>query len=133
VLGGYRDEERWAAIPAKRKAAADDGSDESSDLKAPEWAVFSQPDPLRNTEDFRLTPVSPPPTYRQFFSQVVLVERLREVRALLGFTCSEYNGDLAGIWEILPDERAPLARKPRRWLYASDVVGTAVCVRVRLA
>jgi hypothetical protein len=122
----YTDDEVWAAITAKREAAADDGSEESSDLKAPEWAVFSQPDPTRNTEDFRLTPVSPPPTYSQFFSQIVLVERLREVRALLGFTRIESPGDFADIGEIPPDRRALLARKPPLWVPASEVRGEGI-------
>jgi len=124
----YTEEELWAAITAKREAIADDGSDKLSDLKAPEWAVFSKPDPMRNTEDFRLTPVSPPPTYGKFFSQVVLVERLREVRALLGFTRIESPGDFADIGEIPPDRRAPLARKPPRWVPASEVRGEGIFI-----
>lgn len=70
--------------------------------------------------------VSPPPRYEPFFSQVVLVERLREVRSLLGFTRIESAGDFADVSEIPEDRRAPLSRLPPRWLPASEVRGEGI-------
>lgn len=126
ALATYTDEEVWAAMTEKREAANEDATDTVPDLKAPEWAVFAQPDPTRNTEDFRLTPASPPPAYAQFFSQVVLVERLREVHALVGFTRIESPGDFADVGEIPADRRAPLTRKLPRWVPAAEVRGEGI-------
>jgi hypothetical protein len=75
----------WEAVRAKKEGESG-GSEELPDLKVAEWEVFSNPDPERNSEDFRLREVETPKTYSEFLSRVVLVERLREVRALTGFT-----------------------------------------------
>lgn len=82
-LKPYEVEAIWAAIEQKR--AGGEG-DSYQDLKTPEWQVFSAANPSQNTKDFQLIPVSPPHRYEAYFSQVVLIERLREVRALIGFT-----------------------------------------------
>ena len=37
---------------------------ETVSLRAPEWAVLSEPDPQRNAGDFRLAPTEPPLGYR---------------------------------------------------------------------
>ena len=54
-------------------------SSDTPDLKEPEWRVFTQFDPDLNGEDFQLKPVKMPARYTDHFSQVVLVERMREV------------------------------------------------------
>ncbi len=38
------------------------------------------------TTDFRLNEVKAPTRYSNYFEKIVLVERIREVRALIGFT-----------------------------------------------
>jgi hypothetical protein len=122
----FSDDDLWAAIESRRSSAPGVSDEEVLDLKLPEWQAFSQADPDRNTADFRLTRVSPPPRYEPFFSQVVLVERLREVRSLLGFTRIESAGDFADVSEIPEDRRAPLSRRPPRWLPASEVRGEGI-------
>lgn len=122
----YGDDDVWGAVEAKRAATADASDEEPRDLKRREWQMFSQPDPTRNTPDFRVTQVAPPPGYERFFSRVVLVERLREVRALLGFTRIESPGDFGEVTEIPDDRRAPLSRRAPRWLPASEVYGEGI-------
>jgi hypothetical protein len=123
----FSDDALWSAITARRDTPADEGDAEKvRDLKRPEWSVFSQPDPARNSADFHLTPVGPPPRYERFFSKIVLVERLREVRALIGFTRIESPGDFEDVGEIPPDRQAPLARRPPRWVPGSEVRGEGI-------
>lgn len=117
----FDDAKVWDAIQAKRSGAAP--SSESTDLKEPEWQVFSVPDPSRNTADFELTPVAPPSGYEDYFEKVVRVERLREVRALVGFTRIDSPGDYSDPSEIPAELRAPLSRNAPTWVPVSEVRG----------
>ena len=58
-------------------------------------ADFFQPDSAAENRDFKLKRVAPPKGFESFFEDVLLVERIREVRALLGFTRIESNADFA--------------------------------------
>ena len=90
----FKDDEIWAAIEAKRKGGQQNKSP-PEDLKLPEWQVFSTPDSAAENRDFKLKRVAPPKCFEAFFQDTVLVERIREVRALLGFTRIESNADFA--------------------------------------
>ena len=72
-----------AAIEARR-TGAQDGDPE--DLRTPEWRVFLSPADAPETDDFKLRAVGAPRGYEDDLADVVLVERLREVSALTGFT-----------------------------------------------
>jgi hypothetical protein len=111
----------WQAIVTKRSGAC--GGVENTDLKEPEWQVFSRPDPSRNATDFELTPVAPPVGFEAYFEKVVRVERLREVRALVGFTRIESPGDYADPQDIPAELRAPLSRGAPSWVPVSEVRG----------
>jgi Domain of unknown function (DUF1998) len=125
AFSAYSLDEVWVAIEAKRAGTASTDDPKPQELKTPEWAVFSQPDPTRNSADFRLTRVEPPLAYAQYFEKVVLVERLREVRAMLGFTRIESPGDYGEV-EIPDDQVAPLSRKPPQWVPATEVRGEGI-------
>ncbi|MGH2390987.1 MAG: DrmB family protein, partial [Chloroflexota bacterium] len=127
-LAAFTDEEIWAAVEAHR-LGQDEVTAETVSLRAPEWAVLSQPDPLRNGVDFRLIPVEAPIGYRALIDQVVLAERLREVRALVGFTRIESPGDLADVADFPRDRVAPLTRKQPQWVPAYDVRGEGIFIR----
>lgn len=117
----YEDAKVWEAVQAKRSGST--LASESSDLKEPEWQVFSAPDPSKNASDFELTPVAPPTGYEAYFEKVVRVERLREVRALVGFTRIESPGDYSDPRDIPPELRAPLSRNAPTWVPVSEVRG----------
>lgn len=117
----YDDAAVWAAILAKRSATS--AQDDSVDLKEPEWLVFASADPSRNTHDFDLTPVAAPAGFERFIEKVVRVERLREVRALVGFTRIDSPGDYADPRDIPPEYRAPLSRRAPTWVPVSEVRG----------
>ncbi len=126
---GYAAEEVWAAVESKRGGAFEGG--EPVSLKTPEWHIFSQPDPTLNTDDFRLRPVKPPVKWVDYVETVVLVERLREVRALVGFTRIESPGEFEEVLEVPDDRRAPLARRAPTWLPASEVRGEGIFIQMR--
>lgn len=129
-LAQYSDAEIWAAIQVKRQQ--DTGEiptpSEEPDLKVPEWDVFTQYNPALNGEDFRLRPVTPPARYASLISQVVLAERLREVRALVGFTRLESMGELGDPDLSIELEPAPLARNAPTWVPAAEVRGEGMFI-----
>ena len=83
---------------------------EAADLKSPGMGGLLQPGPAQDSRDFRLRAVEPPDGYTQFFEKIVLVEKLREVRALVGFTRIESPRDFDTPLELPPEQRAPLSR-----------------------
>lgn len=117
----FDDAKVWKAIESKRSGAGAEA--DNADLKEPEWQVFSAPDPTRNSADFELTPVAAPVGFEAFFEKVVRVERLREVRALVGFTRIESPGDYADPRDIPPELRAPMSRGAPTWVPVSEVRG----------
>ena len=136
VLGAFRavgnlkgfdehdDEAIWKAIEARR--AGKTTVEQVGDLKEPEWQVFSAADAAKNTKDFELTPVAPPSGFEHVFEKVVRVERLREVRALVGFTRIDSPGDYADPSDIPPELRGPLSRGAPTWVPVSEVRGEGI-------
>lgn len=125
----YDDEEIWAAIRAKREGTQEISDEEAGDLKGPEWATFSRPEETETAPDFRLRQVAPPRAYAGLLSDVVLVERLREVRALVGFTRIGSPGDFNEAVEVPAERRVALSRRPPRWVPASEVRGEGIFLR----
>lgn len=130
-LSQFGDEEIWQAIEARhgQDAGAAPPPEEPPDLKAPEWAVFSQYNPDLNGPDFRLHPVPPPDPYQPYFDQVVLVERLREVRAMVGFTRLDAAGELTDPDLSVFVEPAPLVRQTAAWVPALEVRGEGIFIQ----
>lgn len=123
-LENYPDDELWATIQAHRSGSAAD--EKSADLKTPEWEVLVAADPARNSKDFLLRPVVAPKGFEAYFEKVVLVERLREVRALTAFTRIESPGDFSDPSEIPAVLKAPISRGAPTWVPASEVRGEGV-------
>jgi hypothetical protein len=121
----------WTIIE-QRKIKPEDSSDEKAgDLKTPEWQIFSEADPTQNNPDFQLRPVQPPKGYENYFSKIVLAERLREVRALIGFTRIQSPGDFVDSGEILAEHRVPLSRNQPKWVPASEVKGEGIFLQFK--
>lgn len=121
-IEAYSTSEIWAAIEARRTGEA---QPDEIDVKAPEWGMLSS-DPLpADTADFRAKKV-PAPSGLPMISRVVLLERLREVNALLGFSRVE-SPDKGTPTDCVP--RAPLTRGAPRWLPASQVHGEGVFIQ----
>ncbi|QTA93377.1 DUF1998 [Desulfonema magnum] len=124
-LTEFSDEEIWDAIVKKRASEdqADTRDNEEESLKIPEWEVFSNPEGSPVTDDFKLRAVAPPAGYEKFIEKTVLVERIREVRAIMNFTRIESPGDFMDGDEIPEERLAPLSRKDPTWLPAAEVHG----------
>ena len=126
----FTDEEIWATIEAKRNGGQQ-ATTPAEDLKLPEWEVFSKPDTASENRDFKLKRVAPPKGFEAFFEDTVLVERIREVRALIGFTRIESNADFAEATMLKDGRLTKLCRESPKWLPASEVRGEGIFLRVR--
>lgn len=121
----------WAVIEAIRAqggpAANDDDKAEPGDLLTAEWELLSHPTTEREDADFRARPTPVPPTFADALQQVVLVSRLREVRALLGFTriAAPEGGAVAA------RAKAPLAREAPTWVPAVEQRGEGIFLEFR--
>ena len=61
----------------------------------------------------------------------MLVERLREVRTLIGFTRIEAPGDFSEMMEVPENRRAPISRKHSTWVPAAEVRGEGIFIQFR--
>lgn len=132
-LSDYPLEDVWRVVEEQRArlAGSPAAQDEDAypDLRTPEWEVFTAMPPPEPSDEFALhrDPDAVPEELRQIFSDVVQVERLREVRALIGFTRLDAPD---------PDDpelvtRAPLSRAAvPEWVPASEVRGEGIFLRV---
>lgn len=119
----YSVEDVWKTIEAIQQGQDDP---DPQDLKTPEWEVFSLSVPTQKSPDFQLRAVAPPVGYEPYFSKTVLVERLREVRSLIGFTRIQSPGDFEGTSNVPAKYRAPLSRTTPHWVPATEVKGEGI-------
>lgn len=130
-LAKWTDDEIEAAVEVVR-ARKEGGHEEPSkgypDLRTAEWDVLSAQHLPEATDDFALRrdPDGVPEPLDGIFADVVQVERLREVRALVGFTRLDAPD---------PDDLelvtiAPLSRDDPKWVPASEVRGEGIFLRV---
>ncbi|MBX7104577.1 MAG: DUF1998 domain-containing protein [Gemmataceae bacterium] len=121
-LYDYTPSEIWQAVQTKKSATPDEGGD-LADLKTPEWEVFIAPDSVEKGRDFQLRVAQPPQRYAKYFEKVVLAERLREVRALVGFTRIESPSDYDNPAAFPENQRARLSRSSPTWVPSSEIRG----------
>ena len=114
--------EIWQEVQAKN-AAVPAMSGEPTDLKTPEWEVFINPESVENSPNFQLRIAAPPERYSPYFEKIVLAERLREVRALVGFTRIESPSDYDNPAAFPENQRATLSRTKPTWIPASETRG----------
>ncbi|HZO66587.1 MAG TPA: DUF1998 domain-containing protein [Kribbellaceae bacterium] len=124
----WTDDEVWAAIERHRAGPQDTDVAGYPDLRTPEWEAFSAPHLPEPTDDFTLRrdPDGVPGELKGCYADVIQAERLREVRALIGFTRLDAPD---------PDDpdlvtRAPLARSTTTWVPASEVRGEGIFLRL---
>lgn len=133
AFGTYSDDELVAAIEAKRNghSKADDAG--PTDIRTPEWQMLCEANPARNGRDFLLNRCAAPGGYEELFDQTVLVERLREVKALVGFTRIESPGEFSDAEEVPKEQRAPLSRRAPQWVPATEVRGEGIFLKFNAA
>jgi hypothetical protein len=114
----YSDEQVWKAIEARSAG----GVEPARDLKSPEYKVFINPGSAPRSGDFRIREVATPALAQRWLRRVVLADRLREVKALIGFTRIESQGDLDEP-ALAAERRAPISRQPPKWVPATEIRG----------
>jgi hypothetical protein len=126
---GYTDEEIWEKLEEIRNHVRGINS-ERQNLKKPEWDRFIYQVPTESSRDFQLRAVDVPSDFTSAIFSVVLAERLREVRAFIGFNRVRGAGDLGDISGTAKAERlAPISRSAPEWVPASDVRGEGIFIR----
>ncbi len=116
----------WAIVEAIREGTlAETVSQE--DIKGPEWDVLTDPYPPSDWPHFLSEGVPAPGAFGKLIDSVLLLKRLREVNALVGFTRVEAPEESSD-----PDERPPMAELSRRapdWVPANQVHGEGIFIR----
>ena len=129
-LADYPASDIWRIVHSRKN---DRPGEEPSftDLKLPEWEAFSNPKSTQQTRDFQLREVDPPAQYAEVLERVVLAEKLREVRALVGFTRIEspYDYDTPAAFPEI--QRAKLSRGEPTWVPASEIRGEGIFIQFR--
>ncbi|HXO43461.1 MAG TPA: DUF1998 domain-containing protein [Thermoanaerobaculia bacterium] len=119
-IESFTGEQVWSAIEVHRGGTV---RGEELDLKGPEWDVLTSPNTPTDYPHFMSKSVAVPSGFEPYISRVLLLERLREVNALLGFTRVE-SPDEGGGDQRAP--RAPIGRSSPDWVPATQVHGEAI-------
>jgi hypothetical protein len=119
--------EVWEGVEAHRSGTT---ALEQSDLKGPEWDVLTAPNPPTDYPHFMSTKVAVPAGFEAAVARVLLLERLREVNALIAFTRVE-SPDEGTADERAP--KAPLTRSAPTWAVATEVHGEGIFIQFELA
>lgn len=119
-IEAFTGDQVWEAIEAHRSGRVDD---EELDLKGPEWDVLTSPTPPTDYPQFMSKKVRVPAGFEPYLSRVLLLERLREVSALLGFTRVESPNEGGGTQRA---PRAPIGRAAPNWVPATQVHGEGI-------
>lgn len=122
----FSDQEIWEAVQSRSEQTAKDSDEEN--LKGPEWAVLSDPDTAPTGADFVVTKGKVPDGFAESFLPTILVERIREVNALIGFTRLEAPEDLLQAETNLT--YAPLSRERPKWVPTTEVRGEGIFLRL---
>jgi hypothetical protein len=129
-LAKYPTEEIWQIILNKKDNSQHPELEQKKiDLKSPEWEVFSQANVNLNNENFRLRPVEPPAGFTKYFSQIVLVEKLREFMSLVGFSRIQSSGDFGDEIESEEITIVPLSSNPPQWVPSCETRGEGIFIQ----
>lgn len=117
----------WKAIQAIKCGDVVQTTVSKENIKGPEWEVLTDPSPPADWPHFLSKKVKVPEGFETEIASVLLLERLRAVNALLGFTrveAQEESGD--------PDKNPPMAgicQDAPVWVPANQVHGEGVFIR----
>ena len=124
-------EDIWASIEARRQASGCRHFVDDNDLKVAEWERLTRDPVPTSSRDFLVQRAPAPSGFERYFEETVLLERLREVRALLAFTRIESKGDFADAGYVDDGRETPLSRESPTWLPASEVRGEGLFLRLQ--
>lgn len=123
----YKTSDIWAAIEKERrpKAANPAANVTDADVKTPEWKELASGNPAGKFPEFKCHSVAPPAAFKTVLPEVVLLDRLRKVNALVGFTRLE-GLDAFVENDIRP---SPLCSGRPTWVPACEVFGEGIFLR----
>lgn len=130
-IGKHSASEIWMGIEKKREGS-DDADEEfatEEDIKRPEWRVLTSPSAPTDWPSFSSSSANVPKGFADYIESVLLLDRLREVNALIGFTRVEAPEE-----SIAPDEQAPraaLGKGALTWVPVSEVHGEGIFIRIK--
>jgi hypothetical protein len=129
-LEQYAPEQVWSALTRRRE-----GVEESPlDLRFEEWrALQTEPGTIDPKAEFHSRSVPVPAGLEHLVERVVLLERLREVRALRGFTRIDPIPDIGDLGEVeaLQAGMAPIMRhRPPQWYPGVDFRGEGIFIQL---
>jgi hypothetical protein len=127
---GYSDSEIWQAIERRRSQVHLGANDDPIDLKGREWEQLTNPAGHTPSREFQLRAVDVPSGFAHAIKQVVLVERLREVRALIGFTRIDAPGELGAGANGSEQRRMQITRQSPTWVPAAEVRGEGIFIQI---
>lgn len=116
----------WKAVEDRKGGRSDTTAISEGDIKEPEWEVLTSDAPPTDWPHFLSSKTEAPEGYRDRLTSVLLLERLREVNALIGYTRVEAPEESTD-----PDERPPMANLTRNkpdWIPASEVHGEGIFI-----
>jgi hypothetical protein len=116
----------WDVVRAIKAGGGTEGVT-AADIKGPEWEVLTDPNPPTDWPHFLSKAVAAPKGFAKRIAGVLLLERLREVNALLGFTRVEAPEETAN--PIDRPMRADLCKDPPKWVPATQVHGEGIFLR----
>ena len=114
-------EEIWAAIEEERKPKNDK---EPEDIKTPEWNELVSENPKNEFPKFQCRKGTVPHGFEDKIAKVRLLDRLRKVNALVGFTRIEARDDFAE--DKSKVKLAPLCKGEPDWVPACEVFGEGI-------
>ncbi|MBQ6504556.1 MAG: DUF1998 domain-containing protein [Flexilinea sp.] len=133
-MGAFTDDEIMAEINRRKNPPSDadsNSSHEDNPLIA-EWHAFKKPCLKTQTEDFRLSPEPVPAHFSKQIEQVILVERMREVRALTGFSRIYAPGEEIDAVETGETAKiVPITQGTPTWFPAVEVHGEGLFIQFR--
>ena len=129
-LKGITAQEIFDILHNKTYAKSEAAIITDADVKPPEWETLTSPDPPGDFPHFLAKPTEEVPRkFADKITRVVLVERLRKVNALIGFTRIESLNEFVEEEEEDRPLRAPLSRKKPTWVPACEVFGEGVFIQ----
>jgi hypothetical protein len=99
----------------------------AEELLADEWQMLARPTTDKQDDDFRAEVADVPEGYGGLLDQVVRVTRLREVRALVGFT----RNALPERADVAPVHRVALSLSAPTWVPAVEQRGEGIFLQLR--
>lgn len=123
----YEPEEVWKVVQEKKAGRGERIAISGNDIKGPEWAVLTAATPPVDWPHFLSRKVEVPASFKGKIANVLLLERLREVNALLGYTRVEAVEDTDTADE--GPERAPLSNGSPDWVPVVEVHGEGIFIQ----